>query len=47
MAYEEIDKIREEIEGWVRFVGKKKVEEWLRITIHDMKEREISSTIYS
>ena len=47
MAYEEMDRIREEIEAWVRLMGKRRVEERLRITVHDLKESEVSSTIYS
>lgn len=46
MAYEKMKRLREEIEGWVRLVGKKRVEEHLRIKVLDLEESVPQSTVY-
>ena len=46
MRYEEIQRTREEIEGWVRLIGKRRTEECLGISIHNLEEPEHSSVVY-
>ena len=36
MDYKELDRIREVIENWVRLIGKKRTEERLGISIHNL-----------
>ena len=46
MRWEGMDRIREEIEGWVRLIGKKRTEERLGISIHELEEPEHPSVVY-
>lgn len=46
MNYETMDRLREEIESWVSLVGKKRVEERLKIVIYGLEEKEHHSVIY-
>ena len=46
MGYDEIVRIREEIEGWVRLIGKRRVEKLLKISIYDLEDRKIYSAVY-
>ena len=38
MSYKEIERIREEIEKWVGLIGKRRVEERLRINIFGLED---------
>ena len=46
MGYEEIKRIREEIENWVRLIGKRRTEECLGISIHNLEEPEHPTAVY-
>ena len=48
MPYEEIERIRKEIENWVKLIGKKRTEELLRISIFGLEdlEKEHHSVVY-
>ena len=46
MAYEKLDEVRKEIEAWVSLIGKKRVEERLRISILDLPEKMSPSVAY-
>ena len=46
MGYEEIKRIREEIENWVCLIGKRRTEEYLGISIHNLEEPERPSVVY-
>jgi hypothetical protein len=46
MSYEEIEKTREDIESWVKLLGKKRVEERLNISIFGLEEEEHHSIVY-
>lgn len=46
MSYEEIEGVREEIEKWVRLLGKKRTEERLRISIFGLEEKEHHTVVY-
>ena len=46
MGYEEIERIREKIEGWVSLIGKKRTEELLGIRIFNLKKSEVHSVVY-
>ena len=42
----ELDRIREIIENWVHVIGKRRTEEYLGISIHNLKESEPPSVKY-
>ena len=46
MGHDEIKRIREVIENWVRLIGKKRTEELLGISIHGLEESELPSVVY-
>ena len=46
MVFKEIERIRVEIENWVRLIGKKRTEERLGISIHNLEESEHRPVVY-
>ena len=46
MVEDELKRIREQIENWVSLIGKKRVEERLRITVHGLEKPDRPSTVY-
>ena len=46
MPYVDIDRIREEIEDWVKFIGKRRTEELLGISIFNFEKPDVQSVMY-
>ena len=46
MSFEELERIREEIENWVQLIGKERTEEYLKISILGLEKTERHSVVY-
>lgn len=47
MPYRDIDRLREEIEDWVKFIGKRRTEELLGIKILNLEKSKVHSVVYA